>query len=93
MTSCRISGHSPKNDYIWSYASGFIAGAGSAVGGILFMILQQDEIGIAAAIACGTIAAATAIPLARRKIRAPRPLMCVLGFFTAPAVTLLAMMG
>ncbi|MDI1227459.1 MAG: hypothetical protein PSY14_07230 [bacterium] len=93
MSSCSISEHSPKKDYLWSYACGFIAGAGSAVGGILFMILQQDEIGIVAAIVCGTIAAATAIPLARRKINAPRAPLCVLGFFTAPAVTLLAMMS
>ena len=91
MTSCSVGRHNVKKDYLWSCVSGGIAGAGSALGALCYMILPAPEAGTLAAIACGTVSAALAVPLARRKIKVARPVLSVLGFCTAP-LALLAMM-
>ncbi|MDP2205598.1 MAG: hypothetical protein Q8K65_04770 [Alphaproteobacteria bacterium] len=86
MTENQITPHtSAIEDRLWAAFAGAIAGSGSALGAIVFAYMIVDEAGIAGAILCGTISAALAIPVARRKVKQTRPFAAAAGFF-APIV-------
>jgi len=80
---------SATEDRLWAAFAGAIAGSGSALGALVFAYMIVDEAGIAGAILCGTISAALAIPVARRKVKQARPFVAAAGFF-APIVLLMA---
>ncbi|MFN7114436.1 MAG: hypothetical protein ACK4PK_08765 [Alphaproteobacteria bacterium] len=80
---------SAAEDRLWAAFAGAIAGSGSALGAIVFAYMIVDEAGIAGAILCGTLSAALAIPVARRKVKQARPFAAAAGFFTPIIAVLL----
>jgi hypothetical protein len=78
-----------KYQAFWSYVAGTVAGGGSAVGACLFLNVPDVESGSFAAVISGTVSAALAFAVAKRKLVHPRKLYCVAGFVTPPVLYVL----